>query len=349
MKKKMLFIAVIVVLSAAFMLFGFAQKPYKVVFYNLENFFDTINDPAVNDDEFTPEGPKAWNAERYRTKLANVERVFADIAAIDDRFPVVIGVSEVENRSVLEDLVATPRLRPADYQIVHFDSPEARGIDVAFLYRADDFRMEGCKAVTTVVPTLPNFRTRDILTMWGTIDNEPFYFMVIHWPSRLGGKEASDFKRMAVGEQMRRMTDSVLRLNPATKIVAMGDFNDDPSDPSISEGLGACSRLSELESGGLFNPFAEIHRAGYGTLAYGGNWNLFDNIIVSENLATGSCGRLTLGRAAGAEFCGNIFSPDYLLEREGKYRGTPLRTYVGNRYMGGFSDHLPVYICIERK
>ena len=191
----------------------FAQKPYKVVFYNLENFFDTINDPEVRDDEFTPEGPKRWNSAKYYKKLGNIERVLFDIAAIDKSYPVVIGVSEVENRSVLEDIVATPKLAPANYRISHYDSPEARGVDVAFLYRPDVFKMEGSAPIRTVVPQLPNFKTRDISTMWGTIEGEPFFFMVAHWPSRLGGKEASEFKRIAVGEQMRRIADSVLQVN----------------------------------------------------------------------------------------------------------------------------------------
>ena len=251
MKKRLIF----TLLLAAFIVACFAQKPYKVMFYNLENFFDTINDPEVLDDEFTPEGPKQWNSAKYNRKLGNTERVLFDLAAADKVYPAVIGVSEVENRSVLEDIVAAPKLAPADYRIVHYDSPEARGVDVAFLYRPEVFKLEGSYPVKTVVPSLPNFKTRDILTMWGRIDDEPFFFMVAHWPSRLGGKDASEFKRIAVGEQMRRIADSVLNADPATRIVAMGDFNDDPTDPSMAEGLGARTRMKELEPGDFYNPF----------------------------------------------------------------------------------------------
>ena len=199
MKKRLIF----TLLLAAFIVACFAQKPYKVMFYNLENFFDTINDPEVLDDEFTPEGPKQWNSAKYNRKLGNTERVLFDLAAADKVYPAVIGVSEVENRSVLEDIVAAPKLAPADYRIVHYDSPEARGVDVAFLYRPEVFKLEGSYPVKTVVPSLPNFKTRDILTMWGRIDDEPFFFMVAHWPSRLGGKDASEFKRIAVGAESR--------------------------------------------------------------------------------------------------------------------------------------------------
>ncbi len=344
MKKNLLFTLSLVALFAV----GFAQKPYKVVFYNLENFFDTINDPEVLDDEFTPDGPKEWNSAKYRKKLDNIERVFFGIAALDKNYPAVIGVSEVETRSVLEDIVATPKLAPACYHIVHYDSPEARGVDVAFLYRPDLFKLEGSFPVRTVVPTLPNFKTRDILTMWGTIADEPFFFMVAHWPSRLGGKEASEFKRIAVGRQMRHIADSVLALNPATKIIAMGDFNDDPTDKSIAEGLGCRAKLKTLAKGEFFNPFAEMHRAGLGTLAYGDAWNLFDNIVVTENLATGSAGGLELQKAPGSKFYGNIFKQHYMVQREGQFKGYPLRTFVGNNFQGGYSDHFPVYVYFAK-
>ena len=344
MKKRLIF----TLLMASFIVVCFAQKPYKVMFYNLENFFDTINDPEVRDDEFTPEGPKQWNSAKYNKKLANIERVLFDLAAFDRNYPAVIGVSEVETRSVLEDIVATPKLAPADYRIVHYDSPEARGVDVAFLYRPAVFELEGSRAVKTEIPDLPNFKTRDILTMWGKIENEPFFFMVAHWPSRLGGKDASEFKRIAVGEQMRRIADSVLKADPATKVVARGDFNDDPTDRSLAEGLGAKAKMKELEPGDFFNPFAAVFRAGLGTLAYGDAWNLFDNIVVTENLATGSEGALKLQRSEGSKFYGNIFKRHYMVQKEGSFKGYPLRTFVGNNFQGGYSDHFPVFIYFAK-
>ena len=216
------------------------------------------------------------------------------------------------------------------------------------MYRPDVFKLEGSYPVKTVIPSLPNFRTRDILTMWGTIEEEPFFFMVAHWPSRLGGKDASEFKRSAVGEQMRRIADSVLKINPATKVIAMGDFNDDPTDPSIAEGLGARAKMKELGKGDFYNPFADMLKAGLGTLAYGDAWNLFDNIVVTENLATGSEGALKLRKAPGSKFYGNIFKQYYMVQKEGSFRGYPLRTYVGNNFQGGYSDHFPVYIYFAK-
>ena len=274
--KKILLTGLFAVLLAA----GFAQKPYKVVFYNFENLFDTINDPGVNDTEFTPEGPKKWNSYKYNKKIGNLERVLFDIASVDQDFPIVIGVSEIENRSVMEDVIATPKLAKGNYRIVHFDSPDLRGVDVGFYYRPDVFKLEGSAAVPFHMPDNPDFLTRDFVTMWGTIEGEPFYFVVCHWPSRLGGQAASEPKRMAAATRVRELIDSVQQANPATKVVVMGDLNDDATDRSIVEGLGAKGKLDEVAFGDMFNPFIAMFKAGYGSLAYRDDWNLFDNIIV---------------------------------------------------------------------
>lgn len=345
MKKVLLF------LFLGMMLFGIGplngqKKSYTVMFYNVENLFDTINDPNVYDEEFTPEGGKKWNSTKYWKKMANLEKVFYSISAEQKAYPTIIGVSEVENRNVLEDIVSLEKLQRAGYQIVHYDSPEARGVDVAFLYRPDQFICEGSFPVKTVIPSLPNFRTRDILTMWGTIQNEPFFFMVAHWPSRSGGQYVSEFKRCAVGEQMRQIADSVHKANPMTKIILMGDLNDDPTDKSIVECLGAKGNIKALESGDLYNPYYNIKKAGFGSLAYNDSWNLFDNIIVSENLATGSDGTLKLQKAPKSKFYGTIFNRPFLIQTTGQYKGYPLRTYSGNNFQNGFSDHLPVFITI---
>ena len=292
----------------------FAQKPYKVVFYNFENLFDTINEPGVLDEEFTPEGPKKWNTAKYTKKLGNLERVLFDIAAEDKDFPVVIGVSEIENRSVMEDVIAQPKLAHGNYRIVHYDSPDAR----------------------------------DFVTMWGTIENEPFFFLVSHWPSRLGGKEASDPKRLAAASQVKHIVDSVMAANPATKVVVMGDLNDDATDASVVEGLSAKGKIKDVKAGDMFNPFIALLKAGYGTLAYRDAWNLFDNIVVSENLATGSTGELKIQPVGKSKFYGGIFRRPYMIQKEGQYKGYPLRTFVGNDFQGGFSDHFPVYIYIAK-
>ena len=192
-------------------LIAFAQKPYKVVFYNLENLFDTINDPNKNDEEYLPEGARKWTTYRYNCKLENMSRVLFDIAAEDKNFPAVIGVSEIENRLVLEDLLATQKLAKANYRIVHYDSPDRRGVDCAFFYRPDKFQLEGSEAHRISFPGRPTFFTRDLVAMWGKIEGEPFYFIVSHWPSRLGGKERSQYSRDFVAGKCKHICDSVPR------------------------------------------------------------------------------------------------------------------------------------------
>lgn len=333
-------------LFAALIVACFAQKPYKVVFYNFENLFDTINDPDVLDEEFTPQGLKKWNSTKYNKKIANLERVLFDIAVEDKDFPAVIGVSEIENRNVMEDVIAQSKLAHADYRVVHYDSPDLRGVDVGFYYRPDVFKLEGSAPIPFHMPELPDFRTRDFVTMWGTIDSEPFFFLVSHWPSRLGGKEASDPKRMAAARRVKEIVDSVQCANPATKVVVMGDLNDDATDASIVEGLGAKGKPQDVQPGDMFNPFIALLKAGYGTLAYRDSWNLFDNIVVSGNLVDAPAGTLRL--LAVGKFYGGIFRRPYMIQKSGQYKGYPLRTFVGNDFQGGFSDHFPVYIYIGK-
>ncbi len=335
-------------LMAIFVVALFAQKPHTVVFYNIENFFDTINDPDINDEEFTPEGKNNWTGTKYYQKLANMEQVFYDIARANKDFPVVMGVSEVEVRTVLEDIASTPKLAPANYRIVHYDSPERRGVDVAFFYRPDRFKLEGSFPERAIIPGRPDFRTRDILTMWGTIEGEEFFFMVAHWSSRWGGKDQSEFLRVANGTQMRRIADSVRVLRPETKFVLMGDFNDDPTDKSVAESLGAKGDIKKLEPGDLYTPYTAMLKAGLGTLAYGDAWNIFDNIVVSENLVNPKKGELQLQKSIyNSRYYGNIFKPSYLIQQEGRYKGYPFRSFSGGSFIGGYSDHLPVFINID--
>ncbi|MBR3677336.1 MAG: endonuclease/exonuclease/phosphatase family protein [Alistipes sp.] len=336
------------ILFASLLLVGFAQKPYKVVFYNLENLFDTINDPNKNDEEYLPEGERKWTTYRYNQKLHNMERVLFDVALQDKNFPVVIGVSEIENRLVLEDLLAQPKLAKANYRIVHFDSPDRRGVDCAFFYRPNQFQLEGSEAHRISFPGRPNFLTRDLVAMWGKIEGEPFYFIVSHWPSRLGGKERSQYSRDFVAAKCKHICDSVRTVNPNTKVVIMGDFNDDATDASVVEVLGAKGNIKKLEANDMFNPFNAMLKAGYGTLAYRDSWNLFDNIVVSENLATGSTGALKIQKKEGAKFYGNIFTAPYMIQKEGQYKNYPLRSFVGSNFQNGYSDHFPVYIYIAK-
>lgn len=331
---------------------GNAQTPpstrYTVAFYNLENLFDTIKSPGVYDEEFTPSGPKAWNSAKYYKKLSNIERVFYGIASDARAYPTVIGVSEIENRNVLEDVAALEKLQKANYQIVHFDSPDARGVDVAFLYNPAQFKLEGSDALPVKLADNPKWKTRDIVMMWGTIEGEEFYFMVGHWPSRLGGQSASEHKRMRAAEVVRNAVDSIQKIRPDAKIVIMGDLNDDPTDKSIYETLGAKGKESEVVAGDLFNPYYAMFKNGFGTLAYNDSMNLFDNIIVNETLLNGSSGELKLQKPDGSKFYGNIYDRPFLRQQSGQFKGYPFRTFIGNNFQGGYSDHFPVFIYIAK-
>ena len=344
MKKLILTSLLVISLAAA----GFAGKPHVVMFYNLENLFDTINDPDKNDVEFLPDGDRKWNTHKYYSKLSNIERVIWDIAGQHKQFPAIIGVSEIENRTVLEDLIAQPKMKHANYRIVHYDSPDKRGVDCAFFYDPKVFKLEGSYPEPYNHPTRDDFYTRDLVTMWGTIDNEPFFFLVAHWPSRLGGKEQSSYLREHAAFRCRQIADSVRKINPDTKIVIMGDLNDDATDKSIVEVLGAKAKIEDTPQNGFFNPYIEMLKAGYGTLAYGDNWNLFDNIIVSDNLAHPQDGKYAIRKGDGAKFYGNIFSRPYMFQKTGQFKGYPLRTFVGTNFQNGFSDHLPVFIYIAK-
>lgn len=323
-----------------------ADKKYSIVFYNVENLFDIYDDPNTYDEEFTPTAPKAWNEQKYNKKLSNLEEVFYNIAAANKSFPCIIGVSEIENRRVLDDLASMPKLLKANYQIIHYDSPDARGVDVGLFYRPDVFKYEGSKPIKTKIEGEPKFRTRDILSVWGTIDGEKFYFFVCHWPSRRGGQYGSEHLRMGAAKIVRNAVDSIYKAEPKAKIVIMGDMNDDPIDKSLSEVLVAKEKIQDLRPNDLFNPFYAMLKAGYGSLAYKDSWNLFDNMVVNYNLLNE--GALRLSKDKGAKFYGNIFNRPFLLQQQGQFKNYPLRTYVGDDFTGGYSDHLPVYLIISK-
>lgn len=319
---------------------------YLVMFYNVENLFDTIPSPWVYDEDFTPEGRYKWTGKKYWKKMENLERVFHRISREEGRFPAVVGVSEIENRNVLEDLVSQPKLLKANYQIVHYDSPERRGVDVAFFYRPDVFAYEGSKPLKTEVEELPEFNTRYILSMWGKIEGEDFCFFVCHWPSRLGGEGFSEFKRKAAAKTVRNAIDSISVLRPDTRFVVMGDMNDNPDDESLAKVLGGKRDIDQLGAEDMFNPFWEMQNKGYGSHCYGGVWSVLDNMVVSRNLATGDDGGLRLYRRK--DFYGYIYNRDFLIQKSGSYKDYPLRTFSGSNFQEGYSDHFPVYILISK-
>jgi len=315
-----------------------------IAFYNVENLFDVENDSLINDDERTPEGKDNWTQERYTTKLRHISRVLAEIGKKEaGRMPDIIGLCEIENRGVLEDLLAQESMSKTDYGIVHFDSPDFRGVDVALFYKKEHFiPIESRKIRLNLRDRFNRLKTtRDQLIVYGYLDGEPIYLSVNHWPSRSGGQVQSDPLRRQAAALQRNILDSILRLDSDARFISMGDYNDDPTDPSIKFGLGTRKKSDSLPSYLCFNPMEKMYISGLGTLAFRDKWSLFDQILLNGNWFSGGKG-FRYWKAG-------IFQPDYLKTPNGSFRGYPFRTYSGGTYLGGYSDHFPVYAFLIRR
>lgn len=344
-------------LMAAVSVSAQTRQNYVIGFYNLENLFDTYNDPVKNDEEFLPDGKNQWTEVKYQKKLHNMATVIAEMAAANKAFHTILGVSEIENRLVLEDLISQPELLPANFQIVHYDSPDRRGVDVALLYRADQFEYLDSESIpfsfegTDVPITLSKeeqdyFRTRDILMVHGLIAGEHFAFYVAHLPSRIGGKGA-DLRSLG-GEIMRRHSEKMTEKYPGIKIVVMGDMNDDPQDESMSKWLGAVRNIKDTPEGGFFNPFWDMLAGGYGSLAYRDVWSIYDQVIPSETLVNAPKGSLRLQKVGKKGYYGVVFKRPFMVTQKGQYKNYPFRTFSNGKFMNGYSDHFPTYIVIGK-
>lgn len=313
-----------------------AQR-YVVAFYNVEDLFDTVDDPLTADEEMLPLADRRWTGERYRAKLQSLARV---VAAMGEEygFPALIGMAEVENRAVLEALAAEPAIAAAGYEVCHADSPDSRGIDVACLYRPDVLHVERFGSVAMECGYPP---TRDVAVVEGRMGGERLYVVAVHWPSRRGG-ERSEAQRRLCARQVRRMVDSVRRADAAVKVIIMGDMNDELHNRSVARDLGARRRH---DGNSLYNPFAAKRRVGRGTYRYDGRWNMLDQIIVSPDLVRrGDTDRgLKLCPVGRRGALGRVFCRDWMLRGRGPYA-----TYRGSDYLGGVSDHLPVYVVLGR-
>lgn len=327
---------------------GFAQKKeYQVgvvAFYNLENIFDTINDPDKNDEDFTPTGAYGYTAEVYKDKLGKLAQVLSQLGT--DQSPdgfSICGVAEVENRKVLEDLVAQPALKERGLKIVHYNSPDERGIDVGLLYNPKYFKVKSSKSLFVKLQSSSDkpYYTRDVLWVSGEYAGETIHVFVNHWPSRRGGEEASAPSRAAAAGVAKHVIDSLMNIDPNTKVVLMGDLNDDPVSPSVTEVIGAKGKKEEVKPAGMYNPWVDFYKNGIGTLAYNDAWNLFDQIIVSY-------GWLDKNQPGFFYKDAHIFNRQYMVTKTGKYKGYPMRTFDGNVYIGGYSDHFPTY-CVMIK
>lgn len=317
-----------------------------IAFYNVENLFDTINDPKKFDDDRTPNGKDKYTSEVYWDKIKKLSRVINEIGQeYSKTSPAIIGVCEVENRAVLEDLIASEKLKDNHYGIVHYDSPDERGIDVALLYQKRFFDPLSHKTYPLLIYGDNGNRdyTRDQLVVSGLLDGEIIHIIVNHWPSRSGGEAKSSPFRMAAAKVNKVIIDSLQNIDRKAKIITMGDLNDDPSNPSVKEVLNAQEKKSNVKKDvGLYNPMADMHRRGLNTLAYRDQLNLFDQIIFSQPLLEKDYNSYRYYKAG-------IYNKRYLITDKGPFKGYPFRSYNYNTYQGGYSDHFPVYIYLIKE
>ena len=317
-----------------------AAQVAGIAFYNLENLFDTIpNNPEGRDAEYTPGGAKQWDGRKYRNKINNLAYAISQFTTKTTPYgPAIIGVSEIENKSVLDDLVANPAIAQWNLQVVHHDSPDARGVDVGLLYNPRYFKLEN---VTNHRLYAVSFRTRDQMCVVGSLLGQRIAVIVNHWPSRLGGQERSEPNRRAAAALSKSIADSLWNVDPEIGVIVMGDLNDDPMDASCAEVLGGKRKIKDAQPHGFYNPFWEMLDKGIGTLAYKSSWNLFDQIIISGNLATAPDDRWHFMRAI-------VHNHDFLKDKEGNRVGYPKRTFAAGSYLNGFSDHFPTEVLLRR-
>lgn len=329
-------------LFISFTVLSFAQKNTSsiIAFWNVENLYDTINDPTIDDEEWLPTAKSNWNTEKYIKKLANISSIISKIGVEQNKDgAAIIGLAEIENKSVLEDLVKMPKIISRKYEIVQYNSPDKRGIDVAFLYNPKYFTLSSSSVHTVKLPGDSAHPTRDQLLVNGKLNGELIHVLVCHWPSRRGGEQESAINRITAAKVAKGIVDSIRNVEKNAKIIVMGDLNDDPKDESIKNNLVTCSDAKKSDKKTLFNPMETILDGGVGTLSHKGKWNLFDQIIITESLSKKQKGNYYFKSAHVNNF------PE-VQETNPKYLGQPLRTYAGNKYLGGYSDHFGVYIVL---
>jgi len=315
---------------------------YRMMFYNVENLFDTIDSPNTNDADFLPDGRNEWNTDRYYEKLEHIARVVTDVGG--DSYPSLVGLCEIENLDVLEGLILSTSLKDAGYEIVHKESPDYRGIDVALLYRPDIFKLLRYDAFQVWFPFNEGYSTREVLYAAGEMPTKDIlHIFVNHWPSRGGGELETRPKRIFVAEMVRSKVDSLLAIDPDAKIIITGDFNDEPSDLSIISGLSAYYNFDDPQNNRLYNPSHYLQKNIYtGSYKYKGSWNMLDQFIISGSLLDTTAGIYS------SQYDAHLYEAEYLLEKDDSYMGVkPYRTYLGPYYNGGYSDHLPVYLDIR--
>lgn len=324
------------VLSGIFLLNMKEEDPNSITiaFYNVENLFDTLNDPRTNDNKFIPQSKYVWTSERYNQKIRNLGEVISKLGDSDG--PEILGLCEIENELVLQHLVNSKILKSKGYDFIHFDSDDRRGIDVALIYKRKFFKPYSSQAKSIIVKQNKNFRTRDILVVSGVLRKDTLHFLVNHWPSRIGGEEKTEIHRLNVAQVARLLSDSLLKISKNAKLIVMGDFNDTPHNKSIFNTLRAKDEMIACNETDLYNPFHRLMENGEGTYKYKGEWDMLDQIMISKGLLEGK----KLKYINNSE---DTYDPIWMYYK-GKTTHGPFRSYTGAKYHGGYSDHFPVYI-----
>lgn len=314
------------------------KKNFKIVCYNVENYFDCVDDSLTNDIEYLPGGLRGWNTTKYLKKQTNIARVITAIGGWEP--PALVGLCEIESEKGLIDLTRYSGLKGLRYRFIHKESPDARGIDVALLYQPKQFKPIHTEALAINFTFAPHSKTRDILFASGVIPTgDTLHIFVCHFPSRLGGELESQQKRIFVATVLRTKVDSIFASNSSAKIVIMGDFNDYPIDRSMLETLGAIQANESISNKQLYNLMIPFHKKGKGSHKFQGEWGALDQMIVSGSLLDGCNTSLYTSQENI-----HIFDADFLLEDDKNYLGKqPFRTYAGMKYQDGFSDHLPIF------
>lgn len=329
---------------------GFSQDKNKdylvacVAFYNVENLFDTLDTEGVRDSEYTPTGDNAWTTQRYFEKLDRLSEVIVQLGT--DYTPdgaAILGLAEIENRSVIEDLVRTERLKSRNYQIVHYDSPDKRGIDVGFVYNPSYFTVESSAKYPLKIEGMDNFYTRDQVLVSGDFKGERMHFIVAHWPSRRGGEKKSSPLREAAADVARKIIDSIqVAEGPQAKVIFMGDLNDDPTSKSLVVNMNAGGNKDKLNDNQLFNASMEHFKKGIGTLAWRDVWNLFDQMVLTQSFLDSTFKTFSFYKFV-------VFNKPFLMQPSGRFKGYPFRSFAGGQYIGGYSDHFPVYMILLKE
>jgi endonuclease/exonuclease/phosphatase family metal-dependent hydrolase len=308
----------------------------KVAFYNCENLFDTHHQPGKQDGDFTPDGKYHYTQRVFEQKLHNIATVFQSMSGNDGALAIA-GLAEVENDRVLEDLCSQPELGDKHFKHICHAGPDPRGINVGFIYDPSLFIVINEETIPVIFrSTGHSSHGRDILHVYGILDGDTVHVFVNHWTSRRKGEEESERKRVQAASANKAVIDDLMKNNTNTKVIVMGDFNDNPTDRSIIETLDAKSDAAKTNISSLFNPFFDIYNAGYGTEKYRSTWNLFDQILVSGAFVQKNLNHLHYEKA-------EIYKPEFILNHK-KNGDEPKRSFIGSRWSNGYSDHFPVSI-----